>query len=239
VIPTKSYLVCGTPRSGSSLLCGYLSNTKIAGNPEEYYWKDNEAEGYEKWGIKTYEEYLAKTIELGTTENGVFGAKVMWGYMEDFLTKLRSITNKPFISDKELLEHFFPKLDFLFIIREDEVAEAVSWAIAGQTGIWFHGDTRTPEKEAVYNFEMIDTLVYEVQRHNREWNEWFTQYEINPYRITYEELVAKPQEIILGALSHLGLEHDKGIEIVERNKRQGNAINIEWKNRYLADKKNR
>ena len=32
-----SYLVCATPRSGSTLLCHLLDQTGIAGHPEEYF----------------------------------------------------------------------------------------------------------------------------------------------------------------------------------------------------------
>jgi LPS sulfotransferase NodH len=35
--PTRSYLVCATPRSGSTLLCEALKATGIAGRPEEYF----------------------------------------------------------------------------------------------------------------------------------------------------------------------------------------------------------
>src|SRR3954471_21691833 len=37
VKPTLSYLICSTPRSGTTLLCEALTNTGIAGHPEEYY----------------------------------------------------------------------------------------------------------------------------------------------------------------------------------------------------------
>ena len=35
--PRSSYLVCATPRSGSTLLCEALINTGLAGHPKEYY----------------------------------------------------------------------------------------------------------------------------------------------------------------------------------------------------------
>ncbi len=35
--PNTSYLVCATPRSGSTLLCEALTNTGIAGQPKEYF----------------------------------------------------------------------------------------------------------------------------------------------------------------------------------------------------------
>ena len=37
VRPTRSYLICSTPRSGSTLLCEALTATGVAGRPEEYY----------------------------------------------------------------------------------------------------------------------------------------------------------------------------------------------------------
>ena len=35
--PTQSYLICATPRSGSTLLCAALDGTGIAGHPEEHF----------------------------------------------------------------------------------------------------------------------------------------------------------------------------------------------------------
>src|SRR5690242_63902 len=35
--PHHSYLVCATPRSGSTLFCELLRNSGIAGRPEEYF----------------------------------------------------------------------------------------------------------------------------------------------------------------------------------------------------------
>jgi LPS sulfotransferase NodH len=37
VTPTRSYLACATPRSGSTLLCDALENTGVAGRPREYF----------------------------------------------------------------------------------------------------------------------------------------------------------------------------------------------------------
>src|SRR5215213_3769543 len=35
--PTHSYLICTTPRSGSTLLCELLEGTGVAGRPDEYF----------------------------------------------------------------------------------------------------------------------------------------------------------------------------------------------------------
>ena len=36
-VPSSSYLICATPRSGSTLLCEALKGTEVAGVPEEYF----------------------------------------------------------------------------------------------------------------------------------------------------------------------------------------------------------
>src|SRR5215210_736106 len=103
-----SYLVCATERSGSTLLCELLAGTGVAGKPEEYfeflsatgrvrqpreYFPDDaDPEILEllpplesplpdvPWARR-----LADARERGTTPNGVFGAKMMWAYLPDFL----------------------------------------------------------------------------------------------------------------------------------------------------------
>jgi len=42
--PTYAYLVCSTPRSGSTLLCELLKSTGVAGRPDEYF-EDLQATG--------------------------------------------------------------------------------------------------------------------------------------------------------------------------------------------------
>jgi LPS sulfotransferase NodH len=233
--PVKSLLICGTPRSGTSLLCGYLANTKIAGHPREYYWKENESYGYKNWGVKTYAEYLRKTKELGSTPNGIFSAKVMWGYFSDFLTKLRNLSRKEGLNDKELLDSTFPNLRFIFLQREDVVAQAVSWAIAVQTEIWFSGDMRKPRQVPVYNFELIKQFVNEVKEHNKRWNEWFKKSSVVPCAVKYEELALMPKKVVLDTLRILDINHSKDLTIVPGIKKQGGEINRQWIERFSKE----
>src|SRR3712207_3129614 len=106
--PRRAYLVCATPRSGSTLLCETLTATGIAGRPAEYF-ETLRATGLPRQPRQYFEglddpivEHLAPTaagrpeapdafvqqldaaLEAGTTSNGVFAAKLMWGYFADF-----------------------------------------------------------------------------------------------------------------------------------------------------------
>src|SRR5277367_5793711 len=84
----ESYLICATPRTGSSLLCGLLRSTEVAGKPESYFRQPDERSWAAQWGIispsdggYSYADYLAAALNCGRTENGVFGARIMWGTM--------------------------------------------------------------------------------------------------------------------------------------------------------------
>jgi LPS sulfotransferase NodH len=67
--------------------------------------------------VSTDAAYVERAIETGTTENGVFGAKLMWGYLDDVLAKLRVIRDVR--GDRALMEAFFPNPRFIWIRRED------------------------------------------------------------------------------------------------------------------------
>ena len=108
----RAYLVCATPRSGSTLVCQALRKTGVAGRPEEYFeallhsGRPRRPEEYfvgledksirdhlgernigddplprsPLWSRTAYDRYLEWVLETGTTPNGVFAAKLMWGY---------------------------------------------------------------------------------------------------------------------------------------------------------------
>ena len=85
---------------------------------------------------ETYDRYLAWALNEGTTPNGVFGAKLMWGYLGDFAQLLRGIDGLAGLPVPELLERVFPDLRYVRITRRDKVRQAVSLWRAVQTQAW-------------------------------------------------------------------------------------------------------
>ena len=134
--PSVSYLVCATPRSGSNLLCGLLKRTGVAGRPEEYFGRGHEPCWAGRWGASGRVEYVHGAIREGTGANGVFGAKVLWPHMPNLLAKLEAVHGREDVAERALLERTFPGLRFVWIRREDVVAQAVSYAKAMQTDQW-------------------------------------------------------------------------------------------------------
>jgi LPS sulfotransferase NodH len=80
----------------------------VAGRPEEYFWNEDEWWWAKRWRTNGYEEYVRAALREGTTPNGVFGAKAMWAYMGDFVSKLRAISSRPGDDDVRLLASWFP-----------------------------------------------------------------------------------------------------------------------------------
>ena len=75
-------------------------------------------------------------MEQGTTPNGVFGAKLMWGYLGDFVSLLRNIPEYRDLPLADLLPTAFPELTFVRVVRANKVRQAVSLWKAVQTATW-------------------------------------------------------------------------------------------------------
>jgi LPS sulfotransferase NodH len=235
ITPSVSYLVCGTNRSGSNLLGGLLKSTGVAGRPEEYFWRGHEADWAERWGASDPAEYVRAAIEAGTTPNGVFGAKLMWPHMDDLLAKVSVISEDRRESALGLLDCVFPNLRFIWIWREDMVAQAVSFSRAIQTDEWTAGVRNRPGGEPRFDFKHIRALHDEVIRQNRAWRRWFELNGIAPTRVRYEDLVDDMEAVTFRVLDSLGVEVPPGTTPEAKHSKQADAISAEWISRYRAE----
>ena len=69
-------IICALPRTGSSLV-GYLLGQNGMGRPAEWFWRDDVERNKHAWAVDHFDDYLARVLEEGTTEQGIFGLKVM------------------------------------------------------------------------------------------------------------------------------------------------------------------
>jgi LPS sulfotransferase NodH len=161
-----AYIVCATPRSGSTLLCELLKSTGVAGVPEEYFEaragtglpphpgdylaglprtgagvRDNAAPpapaAYSDLReIADYREHLERSWRLGTTANGVFGTKLMWRNLDDLCALATRLPEYSGLDAHELLETLFQRPRYVWMTRRDKVRQAISLWRALQTRIW-------------------------------------------------------------------------------------------------------
>ena len=239
-----SYIICSTPRTGSTILCALLNSTEMAGHPESYFRAPDMKAYAEKWGIQmsavgtfSYADYLKAVLGAGATENGIFAVRIMWGTMEEVVRELGEVY--PALAGKELklLQLAFGRVHFVYLQREDVVSQAVSWLRAEQTDVWHkttNGESGV-EIEAKYSFDELDKLVCTINEHNTAWRSWFKMTGIQPHAITYEQLDANPKHTIHSLLDFLELDPPIGRELKVRNKRLADSLSARWAERYRSD----
>jgi LPS sulfotransferase NodH len=270
--PMLSYLVCATPRSGSTLLCQELDKTGLAGHPQEYFealrrsgvprrpheYFDPERhpniverlafremfEGAPKpsplWHPATYDQYLEWALDEGTTPNGVFGAKLMWGYLGDFAELLRGIDGMAGRSLPDLLSRAFPGLRYVQITRRDKVRQAVSLWKAVQTQAWQRDAGASDDGhdgrllEPVFSFRAINYLMRQLTAHDASWDAYFLGLGYEPLKVTYEELAESTEDVVHSVLEHLGIAAPQNLQIgPPRLSVQADEISELWVARVL------
>nr|WP_294691572.1 Stf0 family sulfotransferase [uncultured Friedmanniella sp.] len=235
-----SYLICATPRSGSTLLCGLLRSTGVAGRPESYFRRQSVSAYADEWGLPgrgdaltEVDEFVQAAVAAGSTGNGVFGARIMWGTMTELTDALSAARSDGPASALGLLTGAFGRTRFLHLRRVDTVAQAVSWARAEQTHQWHPGEERNPGgHEPHFDRDLIDELVHTITRYERAWQEWFAGQGLSPYEITYEDLAEDPVGTATCVLEHLGLVLPPDRTITVRDRRQADDLNADWIRRF-------
>jgi trehalose 2-sulfotransferase len=282
--PDRSYLVCATPRSGSTLVCHALEETGVAGRPEEYFealrhsGRPRRPEEYflgvedqsirdhlgersvgsdpqprsPLWSRAAYDRYLEWAFEAGTTDNGVFGAKLMWGYLGEFVSLLRNVSPYRDVPLAELLPTVFPNLTFIRVVRANKVRQAVSLWKAVQTATWREdeasatigsveedGDAQAYRSfieehrpQLRFHYRAIDHLLDQLLVEEASWDAFFEHSGIEPILVLYENFAADYETSTLHLLERLDLAPPRGFEFEPRMKKQSDRINDDWTRRY-------
>lgn len=256
-----SYLVCATQRSGSTLLCELLKGSEVAGAPDEYFealratgLPRQPREYFEGTGIGAdvatrlaptdpgrperpgeFEGWFTYALRRGTSPNGVFGAKMMWNYFDDFRDRVRELPGLGESTFNEALSVLFPRLRIVFVRRRDKVAQAVSLWRAIQTQQW-RNEAEPPEQglTAEYHYRAIKHLVKELHQWDAHWEDWFHATGRQPIRVIYEEFV-QARAVTLGrVLDDLGVDPrqsgNKGPLV-----RQADDLSQDWVSRFRDD----
>jgi LPS sulfotransferase NodH len=219
--PTTCYIICSAPRSGSHLLSYLMTDTQLAGFPQEHFnpWFMGDAINEFPDQLIYEKSHITNLIEKYTSPNGVFGTKAQFDQIVDFVGLGR-------------LESFFPaSLKYIFIQRGDKIGQAVSLARAEQTDQWMSG--QAIQREPQYNYFQIRSCLREIKLQEKGWETYFMERGIKPYRVNYEELAANPEPAILGALDYLGINRPAGFQVpTPRIQKQGDSLSEEWIARF-------
>ena len=168
----------------------------------------------------------------------MFAARIMWGTMDHLVNRLATVYRPRAGGDLDLLNQAFGHTRFIYLRRDDVLAQAVSWQRAEQTDVWHQTvgeESKQPEREPRFDFDQIRELAEMIEEHNAAWRAWFASVGIQPHMVRYEDLDADPVGVAREVLAFLGLELPAGRLIKTRNRRLADELSARWIDRYRTE----
>jgi len=221
-----SLFVCTTPRSGSNLLDGLLASTGLVGEPAEDFGPVFETQVLPTLGRAGIGQYLLGCVSRAV--GGVYSMKLHGFQRDRFLHLLSLLRGAHGFRDGELIAAVFPRPRYVWLRRQDVVAQAVSWWKATESGVWIGAQGSGAE----FDFDGIDEGVQKMREENDAWRRWFSSAGIEPLEVLYEQLDADAGPVVRDVLSFVGIDPPRDLTVTPRNARQSDAVNAEWIRRY-------
>ena len=220
------YAICLVPRSGSTFLTHLLKETKCFGFPDEWLGLPEAETQARETGATDWDSLLKRILSRHASPNGVSGvelalAHITWG---------REATGR-----QKLLD---PEMRYFYLRRRNIVRQAISMHVAHQSGVLhsfqMNDDARTVRDAVLYDAGEIRSWIKFLQDEELKWEREFGSLGIEPVRIYYEDLIARPERIVRLFSNVLGLPatptvKDSPIE------RVGTSRTDEWETRYREE----
>jgi len=223
-LSSQTLLIAMLPRTGSTALCSLLEATEVLGIPREYL---NPRGPLRPWARRlsasTLPDYVEALRRERTTPNGVFSFKTLYPDLEPLLAL-------------GPLEDSLGPVAFIYVTRDDTIAQAISAYIADASGVWHRDRNGNPfrsrgggDPNPAYDEERIRAERDEIIRMQAAWEQFFTQHSIEPLRITYERFVADANGTVTEIARHVGVEWDGEVRLdAAETSRLADARNERW-----------
>mgnify|MGYP006443391897 CR=1 FL=1 len=245
----QAYVICTSPRSGSTLLCRLLAATGTAGQPDSHFHTPTRAAWRKTYGLSdavfaSDQDQLgaifAAARARGTGETGVFGLRLQRGSFEFFMAQLALLCPQHG-SDAARIKAVFGQTLFIHLTRTDKLGQAISCVKARQTGLWHQASDGTevertgPPQDPRFDRSAIATELGEFTAFDAAWTTWFSDQKLQPLRITYEDLSRDPAAQLARVLAALGQDPAAAQASAPPLRKLAGATNRDWAARFRAD----
>ena len=245
----ESYVICTSPRSGSTLLCDLLSKTGIAGSPASYFHLPSVSEWVNNFNLtpeaseperNVLDAIVRAVIAEGSLDTGMFGLRLQRQSFDYFIQKL-AILHPGLSNDTQRFHKAFGRTAFLHLTRRDKLEQAVSYVRAEQTGLWHMAPDGTeverlsPPQVPTYDRDRIGACFEEMKAYDREWERWFATEKIDPFRVQYESLSANPTKTLKNILDYLGLDCGATTDVESGVTKMADKTSQGWVARFRSE----
>lgn len=244
-----SYVICTSPRSGSTLLCRLLAATRVAGNPESYFHRPSIQDWLAEFRLTpdagaserdVLDLIFQAAIAEGRGETGIFGLRLQ-RHSFDFFTRKLGVLHPARSSDVHRFQAAFQRTLFVHLTRHDKIEQAVSYVKAQQSGLWHMAPDGTelerlsPHREPTYDSAELRACVETMTAHDLDWEHWFEAEAIEPLRLSYEALAAEPSEALRRVLERLGVHTEAANGITPGVRKLADASSHDWVTRLRSE----
>lgn len=246
-----SYVICTSPRSGSTMLCKLLSATGTAGNPASHFHEPSIDAWFGYYDLNKHSfaseqaalnAIFAAAFRVGQGGTGIFGLRLQRDSFQFFADQIK-LLHPCKATDRERMEAVFGNTQFIYLKRESHLDQAISRLRAEQTGLWHRNadgtdlERKEPTYEAGYDYGKIQAFAQQAVEQNEEWVQWFAKQSIAPITITYEELSRRPQAVLSVILTSLGLDASIAENVPLKTAKLADETNLAWRTRFVAETK--
>jgi LPS sulfotransferase NodH len=220
--PDLVYMLASIPRTGSTYVSHLLWQTGCLGAPLEYL-------NFERTGPYFFGAHSAETqmrlwtslLHRRTSPNGVFGFKC-------FPIQLQALHQ----GNPPLLAALRPSR-IVYLNRRDRTAHIVSYARANLSGVWRKEQESDLAEPPAYSREALEMAERGIEVQDAGWEKMFRERGIEPLRLWYEDVIARPEEAGRQVADYLGVALVRGAEVaVPPVLKQSGKGSEDWAVRY-------
>lgn len=228
------------------MLCGLLSSTGVAGQPGSHFHVPSLAGWLSAYDLEAtafatqdaaLRAVMAAALQRGTAGTAQFGLRLQRDSFAFFIAQLdRLFPGQQ--SDAGRIEAAFGHTRFVYLTRQDKVAQAVSLLKARQTGLWHRNadgsdlERVAPPKEPRYDHDAIAASVAHLSALDASWQRWFADEGLRPLRVSYEDLALRPNTVLADVLIDLGHDPSLAATVDVPTAKLADAESVAWIDRY-------
>lgn len=222
-------VICMTPRSGSSYLSSILANNGVGTFQEHFRVVNDALENLcEERKLDSVEQWVADRIRT-LSAGGVYGFKCDW---------------QQFVPLYYLgpYDHFFRDAKFVYLTRNDVMAQAVSRYISTETG-YFHSvnadKAHTLDDDIALDFDQLKGHLERLITMQGCWEHFFADEGISPLRISYEAIEEDAENVVRRVASFAGINLPPSLELETEYKKVRTARNDVIRAEAIAEARSR
>lgn len=239
----KHFLLCTTPRSGSTLLCSLLSDTGVAGMRSaprvgheyalELVGRRDQRRDFGPLDRAGLERFLLDAFDRSRTPNGVAGFKLMWNQVRRLALKLGYSAKSQAFGFHDLAKLIPKTTGFIWLTRRERLRQAVSLVKAVQSQCWFSAEQERFTGFCVFDYVALKKTVQMLEEHDAMWREFFERNAIQPLEVVYEDVVHHRVAQVQRIAGFVGFPAPSASEIGDvMYRRQSEALNDLWVERF-------